>query len=477
MIMKFLILFFPLFIFYVLISYIFFTEYFYMHPNLLFFAEKALIAIQTGLRLENIGFVYPPFAFIPFLFYNNLYFVPSFVSALLTTFLIIFLLKECQNSHIILLPIVFVFLNPLYLFLATQRFDVLMFYIVLTISVIYVIKYLIAGYSLYIFISGILLGLIFFIDFRSVFIVPLYVLSIFFSTKNKGISYKLAITTVIITPIFFFLLSWFYLNWAFTGNPLDFIENPYSYFRNEHIPEEFTIASGTLIGSLILTIKQLIINFPLIIPYFVQFLFIRKFKLLFGVPFYLMYILPVFLLYFSIYYGIFFPFMHTAVLFQLFSIFFSCRMRTIESYPVIISFLISFFFTFLLPLYSKDLNEKFFVGTFLGKTIEDINLKDDLKTSQVIKSSKCELILTDDAYTFPVIYFSKNINNFILPHNSIFFTSLSNPALFADCLLISRNSKDFLNKRFPKAQHGFVSGFYLQYSSSKYMLYIRYDKK
>lgn len=464
---------FSLFIF---VSLTLFHEYSYIHSNLLFFAEKALIAIQSGFRLENIGFVYPPVAFIPFIIYNDPLVVPSYMSALISVFFLFYIIREYRADSLSLILSVMLFFNPMYVFLATQRFEVLVFYLLITLSVVYTIKHISEGYSIHIFLAGILLGMTFFVDFRSLFIVPVYVLSIFMSTMKKNISYRLAIVTVKLTPIVFFFLSWIYINWVFTKNPFNFIESPYSFFRSENPPEEFMGATGSLEQSLFITIRQLIIKLPLILPYFVLLFLVEKYRLIYSISVCLVYLLPVFLLYFSIYYGVFFPHMHTSILFLLFAVVFAYHTKRSDSFVLLASMFLSFLFSFLMPFYSKDINERAFVGAIIGIPVEDsLSRKEELQVAEMLKVYNCRSTLSDDAHTFPVVYFTGKTNLFVLPHNYTFYTVLSNPALFVDCLLISRNSGDLLNRRFPKAQQSFVPGFYLLYGGSKYLLYLRQE--
>lgn len=472
------VVFFILFLLYFYISQELFFKFDYIHKNLLFFAEKALIAVQSGFRVENIGFVYPPVAFVPFLIVNDPLLVPPIISALLSTFLIVYLTKTYQPDAISLLIIPILILNPLYLFLASQKFDVLLFYILLSLSVFYTVRHIETKYSLYVFVAGLLLGLSFFVDFRSLFAIPIYILSLFLLTNRESFSYRIAILVVKITPLIFFLLSWLYLNWVFTGNPINFIQSPYSFFRSEPMTDEFTQVSGSFVRSLYLTLKQLFLNSLLILPYFLVIPYIKRFKLLYAAPLIVIYVMPIFVVYFSIYFGIFFPYMYSAILFLLFSLIFAFKLRIARLKTYIFSMIVAFISAFFLPEYSKDLNEKEFIGFIKGRNEpEHVSIKESILTAELLIKYKCEKILSDNAYTFPVVYFTGNSNIFILPHNYTYYTALSNPTIFADCLLISKNLKDVLKRRFPKSESGFVPNFYLVYDGLKYMIYINTNRE
>ncbi|MEM5784723.1 MAG: hypothetical protein QXF15_03235 [Candidatus Aenigmatarchaeota archaeon] len=454
-----------------------FLKFNYIDNNLLFFGEKALIAVQSGFRLENIGFVYPPIDFLPFLIVNDPILVPSIISALLSTFLITYLIKTYKPDTLSILNICILVFNPLYIFLASQRFDILLFYILLSFSVFYIVRYLETRYSMYIFIAGLVLGISFFVDFRSIFVVPIYILSIIILTNKENISYKTSIIMVEITPVVFFFISWLYLNWIFTGNPFNFIQSPYSFFKSGHYINEFMKASGSFKKSFYLTLKQLFSNVFLILPYFFVIPYIKKIKLLYTTPLFLIYVIPMVLVYLSIYFNIYFPYMYSSILFILFSIIFAFHFKIVNSRLYLLSMIIAFLASFFMPDRSKDLNEKEFISFLKGKNIsKTTNVKEDKITAELLISYGCKKILSDDAYTFPVVYFTQNYNIFILPNNYIYYTALSNPKIFADCLLISKNPNDILEKRFPNAKAGFIQGFYRVYNGSKYMIYINNSK-
>ncbi len=461
---------------YAFISVNLFMEHQYIHSNLIFFGEKALIATQKALRLENIGFVYPPIAFVPFLLYNDPLVVPAIVSALMSALLVWYILKTNKGETYSFMALPLLLFNSLYVFLASQRFEVLIFYLLIAFSALYALRHMREGYSIHIFLAGIMFGMTFFVDFRSILLIPIYVLSIFLSVEKRGLSYRLAIIVVKLTPIVFFFLSWLYLNWIFTGSPFYFIESPYSFFRSEPIPEEVRLASGSVFSSLILTSKYLLLNLPLILTYFILPFYMKRYYFLYSIPIFLIYLIPAFLLYFSIYFGLYFPYMHTSVLFLIFSLVFAYYMGFASSRLFIFLMFISYLVSFFMPFYSRDLNEKAFIASLWGKGIPKVlSLGEEIKTADLLKERVCSQVLSDDAYTFRVVYFTEDSSIFMLPHNYAYYTALSNPSLFVDCILISRHEMDLLSRRFPRAQQGFLPGFYLIHEGEKYMLYLRQE--
>jgi hypothetical protein len=466
-------IFFLFFAIYLYISYYFFSKQHYIHSNLIFFAEKALVAVKGyPPRLENIGFVYPPLAFLPFLVFNNPLIIPSFVSSFLGTLFIWFAIKH-KNSYLLdILLLILILFNPLYLFLATQRFDVLLFYCVLSLSILYGLQYIKKKYSIYLFLQGMLLGITFFIDFRSIFVAPIIIFGIYMTIKGD-LPYKLSAITVVLMPLVFFSLAWVYLNWIFTGDPFTFIKSPYSFFRVNTV----FISTNSLFSSLKYGVKILILSLPITFPYYLLMLLVFRFRKLYSTSIFLIYLSPIFLFFSSIYFNLFFPNYYTAILLLLFAAIFSMHFLNLKSRlkkTMLFGFAISFLFSFILPVNSKNLNESYFIKVLLGENVNRA-IKNDksFQTAAILKTTKCKNILTDDTSNFKVVYFAGKPKKFILPYNYEFSTFISNPQHYADCLLISKSSNDTLLSHFPDANNGFLEGFYLIYDNGKYMIYRR----
>jgi len=444
----------------------------YIHLNILFYAEKTLLA-KAGEppRLENISFVYPPLAFFPFLIIEDYKIVSPLASSFLLTFFFSFLLKRCQNlSYFILL---FFLLNPLVLFLAVYRFEVLTFYLLLTISTMTLIIHLETGYSLYLFVSGFLFGLCFFLDFRSVFLIPIVALVIYLSTKEKDINYRLALLIVKLSPVLFFVFAWLYLNWIFTEDPFNFIKSPYSFFKSEPLDPSLFLIRGSFWRSLEYVIFRLLTYLPIILPYFIVLFNLRKYRLFYLMPVYLLYISPMLLLFFSVYFSNFFPSYYYTILFVLFALGFQASLGIRVGKLLIFSFLLSLAFSWLMPLYSKEENEKNFVKFFLkGETINVIS--EYQRVAEVLKSQGCKKTLIDNAGGFPVVVFFGNPKAFYLPYMYEYFTVLSYPKAFADCVVIDKeNALDTISSRFPQARMGSLEGYFLIYEGKKFNVFSR----
>jgi len=430
----------------------------YIHLNILFYVEKTLLA-KAGEppRLENIGFVYPPLAFLPFLIIEDYKMVSPLASSFLLTFFFSFLLKRYQS--LAYFTILFLLLNPLVLFLAVYRFEVLTFYILLTLSTITLIIYLETGYSLYLFMSGFLFGLCFFLDFRSVFLTPVVALVIYLSTKEKNIGYRLALLIVKLSPVMFFFFTWLYLNWIFTEDPFNFIRSPYSFFKNEPIDILLFLIKGGIWRYLEYIILGLLAYLSLMLPYFIVLFNMSRYKLLYLMPVYLLYISP------SL-----FPYYYT-ILFVLFALSFQASLSIRAGKLLVFSFLLSLASSWLMPLYSKEENEKNFVKFFLKG--ETINVIDEYqRVAEVLKSQGCRKTLINDAGGFPVVVFFGNPEAFYLPYMYEYATVLSYPKAFADCVVIDKeNALDNVSSRFPEAKMGILEGYSLIYEGKRFNVF------
>ncbi len=442
----------------------------YIHLNILFYAEKTLLA-KAGEppRLENIGFVYPPLAFLPFFIIEDYKMVSPLASSFLLTVFFSFLLKRCQS--LAYFTLLFLLLNPLVLFLAVYRFEVLAFYILLTISTITLIIHLETGYSLYLFISGFLFGLCFFLDFRSVFLIPVVALVIYLSTKEKHISYRLALLIVKLSPVMFFVFAWLYLNWTFTEDPLNFIKSPYSFFESEPLDTSLFLIRGSFWRSLEYVIFRLLAYLPIILPYFIVLFNTRRYRHLYLMPVYLLYISPILLLFFSVYFSNFFPSYYYTIIFVLFALIFQASFGIRAGKLLVFSFLLSLASSWLMPLYSKEENEKSFVKFFIKG--ETMNVIDEYqRVAEVLKSQGCRKTLIDDAEGFPVVVFFGNPKAFYLPYMYEYFTVLSYPKAFADCVVIDKeNMLDTVSSRFPKARMGILEGYSLIYEGKRFNVF------
>ncbi|MCS7284656.1 MAG: hypothetical protein NZ527_02960, partial [Hydrogenobacter thermophilus] len=442
----------------------------YIHPNLLFYAEKVLLAkYGEPPRLENIGFVYPPLAFLPFWVVPNYLLVSPLASALVITAFLSFLLRIC--SSLVYLIVVYLMLNPLVLFLGVFRFEVLSFYLLLSLSVAFFVLHMEKGYSIYLFLAGLLFGLCFFLDFRALFLIPFFTLAVFLSTRERDIPYRLALLIVKLSPVVFFAFSWLYLNWIFTENPLNFIKSPYSFFRSEPLDTSLLATKGSFLGAIKYTTLRLFEYLPLTLLYFLVLLNLRNYRIFYLAPVYLLYLSPVILVLFSVYFSAFFPAYYYSVLFLLFTLTFTAVLGMKCSKFCALLLPISLASSWVLPIFSKENNERAFVRFLLTGKISG-NVEEYRHVAKALRD--CRKVLMDDADGFPIVVFTGEPKKFYLPYMYEYYTVLSSPWQFVDCVVVNKKSAtDSVSERFPFAKMGFLKGYSIIYDGEKYNVFKR----
>jgi hypothetical protein len=199
----------------------------------------------------------------------------------------------------------------------------------------------------------------------------------------------------------------------------------------------------------------------------------RRYRLLYLMPVYLLYISPALLMFLSVYFSSFFPAYYYTILFVLFALSFQASLGIRAGKLLVFSFLLSLASSWLMPLYSKEENEKSFVKFFLKG--ETINVIDEYqRVAEVLKSQGCRKTLIDDAGGFPVVVFFGDPKAFYLPYMYEYFTVLSYPKAFVDCVVTDKeNMLDTVSSRFPKARMGTLEGYSLIYEGKRFNVFSR----
>ena len=435
-----------------LLLFVFFTIYYWLsvylieekqffHLKPIFFAEKARLATEGVVpRIENIGFVYPPFVFLPFLLFRDVPISVAFFSSIIS-----YTIFNLPKRYI--LAVLFIF-SPPFLYAATQRPDIFLSFTLLALSLRYFALYMENAVSVHIFISGLFFGMSFFADFRTILLVPYILISgIILLRGEKNTKRNVAVLGVFLTPVVAFMFMWMYINWVFTGNPLHFIESPYSYFKT------FSPLEGNPAGFYLT-------NLILALGYLIGVIFIKRNIM----PLYLL--PPVFLL-LSTETGLVDGFMVNAVLFLIFFLVFSDFFR----FNVVLRSVLFLNLILLLPAmyFSPDLNERDFFRAFIGMNVKG-NLVDYKNTSLFLNKNSGD-ILMDDALNFPVVYFAENIKRYILPYRSDFSVALSAPHLFADWVVVNKNFKKDVVRAHIEKDEIFKLNFQKAYENEKFVVY------
>lgn len=458
--------------YYLILDYLF-CKYEYIHSNLIFFAQKAMLAKEgSPSRLENISFFYPPISFIPFLLVNDPIKVTSVISGIISTILFFTIINRYSISLKDVFILVLFFFNPLYLLISVTRFDVLLFYFLFSLALLFLYTHLRSNKTFYSFLSGLFFGICFYLDFRVIFILPIILVLIFFSKRDGSLFERLSTFIVISSPLVFFFLSWVYLNYLFMSDGFLFLKTPYSFIKSQGT-QEVVLASSSLVLSFFYVLNFLFKNIGVILPYIVQLFFIRGFRLVYLLSFLVVYILPIFFYLFSVYSSAFSPYAYTSMLLVFTSLFFYFENKTQDirniSKITLLSFVFSFIFSFIAPLSSFDLNERFFIKAVFnaGKDF-DISKREEIEMSNILKKFNCQKILSDDINTFEVIFFYGDVKKFILPYNYEFTAAVSNPYNYVDCVLLNLSDED-LKKRLGSSFNYFT----LAAKTERYHLYVR----
>jgi hypothetical protein len=96
------------------------------------------------------------------------------------------------------------------------------------------------------------------------------------------------------------------------------------------------------------------------------------------------------------------------------------------------------------------------------------------RVAEVLKSQGCKKTLIDNAGGFPVVVFFGNPKAFYLPYMYEYYTVLSYPKAFADCVVIDKeNALDTISLRFPQARMGSLEGYFLIYEDKRFNVFSR----
>lgn len=420
----------------------FLLEQGFLNPYLMYFGEKALLALR-GIppRLENIGFVYPPLPiYITCLFNGNVLLAQSFVGSMISGYILLQLLERMKSlTHPFLLIAYFIFSFPV-LFLATQRFDLYLYFFLIMLSINLLMLYVRRDYSLYLFLAGPVFGLTFFTHFSSIYLIPAFLFLIVVTYRNN-IKKAGAATLVFFAPYIIFLFIFTYVNWVFTSETFGFLKNYTILFNNPSL--DAVTSAGNLIGSLGYMLNYLIRVLPIIAPCLLGMYLDRS----------LISVIPFMVILSFVYSNLLFPSVYAATIFIIHFFITVDFGKLVKARLLTIALLISLIAGPMLASVSSDRNEKHFVNAMLG-TVGD-NLDVYRKVEKILQGTE-GYILVDDKTGYPLVYLMGKPQRFILPYQYEFMPALSNPSSFADYVVVFRNKDaDALYQHFENEIKGF----------------------
>ncbi|MDW8058617.1 MAG: hypothetical protein RMK01_00925 [Thermomicrobium sp.] len=196
---------------------------------------KSLLAADR-LRLEVIGFLYPPLPFLTVLLYPRAWTpaVLGSVAAGATAWIVWYDLERAGLPRLWrMLLLAAVVATPSSLFLATQAYpDMLALHLVI-VAWHYYQNFIRYQHTFSGFVAGLVLGLAFYAHFYALLyglalalLVPLYR-----RLENRTVSTDerwATVSQMLVTafPVLWAATSWTYINWVFTGNPLTYLADP-----------------------------------------------------------------------------------------------------------------------------------------------------------------------------------------------------------------------------------------------------------
>lgn len=436
-----------------MINYLLFNEGF-IHPYLIFFGEKALLVLKgTPPRLENIGFIYPPLpVFAAGLFQGNALMAQSFISSLISAYIIVELIRVMRSFRAAFPLIVYMIFSLPILFLSTQRFDLYLYFFLIILSMKFLYQYVKNEYSLYLFLSAPLFGITFFTHFSSIYLIPMFFIIIFFLYK-MNLKKFLAVSLVFITPYLIFMGIFSYINWVFTSEAFGFLRAYRLMFSNQSM--DAIISAGSIIGSLIFMMKYILHLLPVLAPCLIGIYYDRK----------LVSIVPFMIIFSFVYSNLFFPAVYASAIFIIHFLVmteFSVMVRKRLFWAAMIVSLISS------PLYaitSKELFEKDFTAALFGRFERNIEIYKKVANMLQDKEGK---ILLDDGSTYHIVYLVGRPDKFILPYQYEFTPALSNPGLYVNYVVAVKNrNSDLIFQHF----EGGIKGFYPIFDDEKIIIW------
>lgn len=203
-----------------------------MHAHIV---EKALLAADR-LRLEVIGFLYPPLPFLSVLVFPRSW-MPSVLASIAAGGIAWLLWYDLERTGLPrlwrMLLTVSVVATPTALYLATQAYPEVLALHLVVVAWHYYWNFVRYGHTFSGFVAGLVLGLAFYANFYAFLyaitlagLVPLFRRSADDSRQRRGHWATLSQMLVTVFPALWTAASWTYINWVFTGNPFTYLAGP-----------------------------------------------------------------------------------------------------------------------------------------------------------------------------------------------------------------------------------------------------------
>jgi hypothetical protein len=442
----------------------------FLGASLAFFGEKGSLALH-GLppRLNNVGFVYPPLSFLMQLAFPTPLIGQAAIAGFCIASILQFLAVSVSDRATRWIAQAYVLVSPVFLYLAVEDHSTLLFILLLAVGVHFITRFLRDDYSLYLFVGSTLLGLTFFLDFRSAAllfaIVPAAAIPLWRRSRAQAISVALTIAV----PTMFFALAWSYVNWVFLGDPFAYTHGRGSFFRTFPVTPSLLAAAGDPLQTARFALIALAGSLPVTLPYFVGLFTLRGGRPAYTVPAIVVYLSPLAFIVFAIYGGLYRPtiaLLALCVLVLLFSI------EAIKPSRILtVTLAISLIASFVAPFVSPSADERAFGNALAGRGALDANLIPFRELAAQVGSSG--QILIDDSALYPLVYALGSPARFILPYQYEYASALSDPSKFARYIVVARRTDDTIYALYPGAEFGRVPKFHERYRLPDYIVFER----
>lgn len=429
------------FLFYLIAAIVLYTKFGFYSKEGIFLMEKAILAFYGDPpRLENIGLIYPPLPFMlmfPFAVFPVLWgpqVVTAFAAALISTFFIAELRTLEMGRMLMIAFVVIMLFHPLVLYNAVSGGSAVLFVLLMYVYLDLLLRYGYIGKTYHLVMAGLVVGLMAFIRYETFFFllfllptIPIVVGGLRFRT-SQGI---FALFLMNIVPPVIAFISWGYLNWLFSGNWLDFLHSPYSYFKNVELfgmlQTETLIARHSIWGAIKTVLSKAVYIFPL---YFVFLVLLRNTSLIWYFS------TPLLAMILAAYMGLtLFELGPYMVLIPLTSLMMAFNRRLITGWGkiVIIVLLIASMPLSLQLLRDSNIEEEAnFAAIIYGERPEPIfNAEKEIAGFIEAYFKNNKKLLIDDAMGYPIVAFTKYPTRFILPYQYHFRSAVVFPTNFA----------------------------------------------
>jgi hypothetical protein len=442
----------------------------YLGLQLAFFGEKAALALH-GLppRIVNVGFVYPPLSFLLQLAFPTPLIGQAVIAGFAVAGVLDFLNANVADRALRWIAQAYVLASPVFLYLTVEDHSTLLFALMLAVSVHAITRFLRDDYSLDLFVGSTLLGLTFFLDFRSAAllfaIVPAAALPLWRRSRAQAVSVALTIAV----PTIFFAAAWSYVNWIFLGDPFAYAHGRGSFFRTFPVTPALLAAAGDPWQTARLAAIALVGSLPVTLPYFVGLGSLRGGRATYTIPATVVYASPIVFIVCSIFGGLYRPTIALLAVFML-VLFFSLdaiKPSRLLTATVAVSLIASFFAPFVSP--SSD--ERAFGNALIGRGAVAANLAPFRLLAAHVGANGP--ILIDDSSLYPLVYTLGSPERFILPYQYEYASALSNPAPFVRYVVVARRADDTIYALYPGAEFGRFPHFHETYRLPEYIVFER----